>query len=305
MKTRNKLIGMAIVTAFTLAIIGCGGDDKSTTTHVHEWGEWVQTKAPTVTEEGEETKTCATCGEKETRSIPKTTHVHQWGDWMVTTPPTTTAEGEETRTCATCGEKETRIIAKLETFTVTFHANGGTPEPQRQTIEKGKTATEPTGVTLANNTLDGWYKEAAFTTKWNFSTGNVTADITLHAKWTQNPIPDELLGTWEYRSDYGKISIVFTTNSTTQEIFTSNSYTVSNDPFSIETNEIQNTDEFPSGYKLNGKIVSSNMPSQVVGNDSTLTVFLNATKDKMINNGNYNFVFEKQLPEQTAEVTQR
>lgn len=37
----------------------------------HDWGEWVQTKAPTTTEEGEETRTCSRCGETETRSIPK------------------------------------------------------------------------------------------------------------------------------------------------------------------------------------------------------------------------------------------
>ena len=37
----------------------------------HDWGEWVRTKAPTTTEEGEETRTCSRCGETETRSIPK------------------------------------------------------------------------------------------------------------------------------------------------------------------------------------------------------------------------------------------
>jgi hypothetical protein len=75
MKNRKISVILAIfsvITAFTaLTFIGCGGDDKPTTTHVHEWGEWVQTKAPTATEEGEETKICATCGEKETRPIAK------------------------------------------------------------------------------------------------------------------------------------------------------------------------------------------------------------------------------------------
>ena len=37
----------------------------------HDWGEWVQAKAPTTTEEGEETRTCSRCHETETRSIPK------------------------------------------------------------------------------------------------------------------------------------------------------------------------------------------------------------------------------------------
>jgi len=70
-----------------------------------------------------------------------------------------------------------------ETFTVTFNANGGSPTPSTQTIEKGTTATEPTGVTKANTVLDGWYKESALTTKWNFATDLVTANIDLYAKW--------------------------------------------------------------------------------------------------------------------------
>jgi uncharacterized repeat protein (TIGR02543 family) len=81
-----------------------------------------------------------------------------------------------------CGGDET-----TETFTVTFNANGGTPAPQAKTVEKGGKVTEPQGVTKANSTLDGWYKETAFSSKWNFATDTVTADITLHAKWVLDP----------------------------------------------------------------------------------------------------------------------
>lgn len=38
----------------------------------HQWGEWKVTKEATFDEEGEETRECS-CGEKETRSIPKLT----------------------------------------------------------------------------------------------------------------------------------------------------------------------------------------------------------------------------------------
>lgn len=37
----------------------------------HKWGEWTVTKKATETEEGEETRICSVCGEKETRTIPK------------------------------------------------------------------------------------------------------------------------------------------------------------------------------------------------------------------------------------------
>jgi hypothetical protein len=73
-----------------------------------------------------------------------------------------------------------------QTFTVTFNANGGSPTPPNQTIEKGKTADEPQGVTKPNTTLGGWYTEAAFATKWNFAADPVTAAITLHAQWLCN-----------------------------------------------------------------------------------------------------------------------
>ena len=73
-----------------------------------------------------------------------------------------------------------------ETFAVTFNANGGTPQPPTQTVTKGGKVDEPT-ITKANNTLDGWYTESAFTKKWIFATDTVTAEIALHAKW----IPDQ------------------------------------------------------------------------------------------------------------------
>jgi len=123
MKTKLKaaqmaasVIAIAIITIgiIALPLAGCNNGDTGTPTHVHEWGEWVQTKAPTATEEGEETKTCATCGEKETRTIPKTTHTHDWGDWTVTTPAACETAGVETRTCKLdASHKETRAIAAL------------------------------------------------------------------------------------------------------------------------------------------------------------------------------------------------
>jgi uncharacterized repeat protein (TIGR02543 family) len=97
-----------------------------------------------------------------------------------------------TLSLAACGGDES-----TETFTVTFIANGGTPEPQAQKIEKGKTATEPTAMTKENNAFDGWYKENTFSTKWNFTTDTVTTEITLYAKWMCNCTDKEHLGIGE------------------------------------------------------------------------------------------------------------
>jgi uncharacterized repeat protein (TIGR02543 family) len=73
------------------------------------------------------------------------------------------------------------------TFTVTFNADGGTPTPADQAVADGGSVTAPAAMTKNGYTFDAWYKEAAFTTQWNFATDTVTADITLYAKWTQQP----------------------------------------------------------------------------------------------------------------------
>jgi hypothetical protein len=153
MKTRNQFealrsrAGIMTIALIALAIIGCSdGGNTPPPAHVHQWGEWVQTKAPTTTEEGEETRTCTTCGEKETRPVDKLAeHVHQWGDWVQTKAPTTTEEGEETRTCTTCGEKETRPVEQTEPtkkeFTVNFlFQNPGAAEaPYQATVMDSRT----------------------------------------------------------------------------------------------------------------------------------------------------------------------
>jgi hypothetical protein len=66
-------------------------------------------------------------------------------------------------------------------FAVTFNSNGGTIIPD-QVIVSGGLVTRPT-ITKPNAFLDGWYKEAAFTTKWNFTSDTVTSALTLYAKW--------------------------------------------------------------------------------------------------------------------------
>ena len=126
----------------------------------HDWSEWEATKGATCTEAGEETRTCARCGETETRETEALGHVygavvteptcteggyttytcsfcgdsyvadetdplgHDWGEWVVTKEPTYTEEGEETRTCARCGETETRAVEKLPCKKGDFDSDG-------------------------------------------------------------------------------------------------------------------------------------------------------------------------------------
>ena len=54
---------------------GKSGDESQVPSeHKHEYGEWVQTKAPTCTEKGQEEQTCA-CGDKKTRDVKAQTPI--------------------------------------------------------------------------------------------------------------------------------------------------------------------------------------------------------------------------------------
>ena len=67
----------------------------------HSYGEWTETKAPTCTEAGEKTCTCATCGDVKTEAIPALGHTTE-GEWTETKAPTCTEAGVKTNTCTIC-----------------------------------------------------------------------------------------------------------------------------------------------------------------------------------------------------------
>ena len=71
----------------------------------------------------------------------------------------------------------------IETFTVTFMANGGVPEPLAQIVEKNGTAQKPIDVKKEGFTLKGWTLEGV---QYNF-TELVTKNIVLKAQWEKDP----------------------------------------------------------------------------------------------------------------------
>ncbi len=136
----------------------------------HDWGEWEETTEPGCTEEGEETRVCARCGETETRPVAAlghhyedvvndptcteggcTVHTcsrcgdsyeddytdalgHEWGEWTITVPPTETEPGEETRVCSNCGATETRSVNLFPDDPITI-----TQEPADASAPLGET----------------------------------------------------------------------------------------------------------------------------------------------------------------------
>ena len=116
----------------------------------HFYGDWVETIAPTCTTNGEKTKECSVCQDKQTEVVDAfghdevqheaqtasctqigwnayvicsrcdyTTYVeipmlaHSFGEWAETLAPTCTVAGTEQRDCANCDHSETRDIPAL------------------------------------------------------------------------------------------------------------------------------------------------------------------------------------------------
>jgi ribosomal protein S14 len=78
----------------------------------HEFSQWIVTKQPTETEEGEQRRMCMLCGEGESEVIPKLCN-HEFSKWIVTKQPTETEDGEQKRVCMLCGEGDKEVIPAL------------------------------------------------------------------------------------------------------------------------------------------------------------------------------------------------
>jgi uncharacterized repeat protein (TIGR02543 family) len=69
------------------------------------------------------------------------------------------------------------------TFTITFNSNGGSAVSS-QTVAPAGVTTRPPDPTKTGDTFAGWYRDAGLTNSFDFATP-ITADMTLHAKWTR------------------------------------------------------------------------------------------------------------------------
>ena len=87
---------------------------------------------------------------------------------------------------AYCSTLFLKAIWEPVTYTVTFNADGGTPQPVSQTVVSGQKATVPTAPTKTGYTFKGWFKDS---TEFDFNTP-ITGNITLVAKWEQNRVEE-------------------------------------------------------------------------------------------------------------------
>ena len=79
----------------------CNNNAEHTREITHSFDDWVETTAPGCETDGEETRTCGVCGEKETQTVPATGHTEET---VAGKAPTCTESGlTEGKKCSVCG----------------------------------------------------------------------------------------------------------------------------------------------------------------------------------------------------------
>ena len=69
----TKVDATCTKSGYIISECACGTQTSETIPAAgHDWGDWSETKAATTTEDGSEQRTCKTCGETETQTIPAT-----------------------------------------------------------------------------------------------------------------------------------------------------------------------------------------------------------------------------------------
>jgi uncharacterized repeat protein (TIGR02543 family) len=81
-------------------------------------------------------------------------------------------------------------------FTVKFEAGGGNSAPVPQTIDRNGYLNRPELMTKAGWVFLGWYKDPAFTARWDFENDTVSGDMTLYANWEQPPAELSHIAAW-------------------------------------------------------------------------------------------------------------
>ena len=92
----KKGLFVTIALLASCALVACGGKKCEK----HDFGKWEVTTPATCTAEGEQTRTCKVCGEKETKPVAKADHT--WDAGVETKAATCSEPGEKLYTCTVC-----------------------------------------------------------------------------------------------------------------------------------------------------------------------------------------------------------
>ena len=107
---------------------------------------------------------------------------------------------DDAKTLEQCNIQKESTLHLIVGYFVTFESNGGSAVAGKP-VSENATMIAPDDPTKEDHTFGGWYKEPELTNAWDFDNDTVTEDITLYAKWTENPNITELTFSG-YNGDY-------------------------------------------------------------------------------------------------------
>ena len=125
-----------ILPAVMLLLLLCPMSASAEESCTHQYGEWILTKVPTCTEQGEVSRTCSVCGDVQVNTVAKS--VHTESDWTLSQAPKVGVAGSMQKSCTVCGEVlQTQELAPLpETEPQPEPApDANVEQPQREWIE--------------------------------------------------------------------------------------------------------------------------------------------------------------------------
>lgn len=106
-----------------------------------------------------------------------------------------TEDGEETPSVkqtipqGSMGDRAYTAQWSVNTYPVTFDVQGHGAAPDEQSVSWNEKVSVPTAPEESGWKFDGWYKDAACETPWDFECDTVTEAVTLYAKWTKETSP--------------------------------------------------------------------------------------------------------------------
>ncbi len=111
--------------------------------HTHTYGDWQQTKAPSCTEDGQQSRTCTICNEAESYTVSQLGHI--FGDWS---EPDNS--GVSRRICSNCSVAEEQLVITKEPESSSNSSSSEIVETLEDTISDVENAPKKTS---SNNTL--------------------------------------------------------------------------------------------------------------------------------------------------------
>ena len=280
MKNTVKVLAIiALAAVFGLAFPACNPEPEGdgTSPHTHAYGTTWKSNA---TQHWHE----CSCGEKADIAA------HTASDWIVDLAATTTTAGSQHKECTVCGYvTETEAIPIIHSHT---WSTAWTSDATQHWHEC--TANDGAKTDVAAHEWGNYIETTAPTiTADGIETRTCATCGKTETRTGSAALATPFFGTWNTTSDGGVI-ITINVSSLTQKMGSS-TIVLENLVWEVAVNDTVTTkNEYPSGYKITGKVSVKSSDPIIVGEEISTTLFINNNNNKFwIKSDNDNNIFTK------------